>query len=265
MKSSGKCCSGRLFASTPPLARSASSSPGGKGESSTPCRSSKTVKRLPGPETCRSKTFRPSLFMRTVGSNRRRRHNRESLLHQHADLLHQRGAAPRARVYDDGRRCGRTRASPDGRRGVLFDGDGRARPESRASGPESRSHDEASSPIRRRRNFVDLLPTLNIANDDFIRTTEARHKAASQALWRRVRDRGYIYKGKYEGWYCTVDEVFVPETQLVDGRCPICGSVVERIAEESYFFKLVGVSAAASRSFPQASGFRHAGRVVATR
>jgi methionyl-tRNA synthetase len=86
--------------------------------------------------------------------------------------------------------------------------------------------------------FRDILPVLNIANDDFIRTTEARHKAASQALWRRVRDRGYIYKGKYEGWYCTVDEVFVPETQLVHGRCPICGSVVERIAEESYFFKL---------------------------
>ena len=86
--------------------------------------------------------------------------------------------------------------------------------------------------------FRDILPVLNIANDDFIRTTEARHKAASQALWRRVRDRGYIYKGKYEGWYCTVDEVFVPETQLVEGHCPICGSVVERIAEESYFFKL---------------------------
>jgi methionyl-tRNA synthetase len=86
--------------------------------------------------------------------------------------------------------------------------------------------------------FRDILPSLNISNDDFIRTTEARHKAASQALWRRVRDRGYIYKGKYEGWYCTVDEVFVPETQLVDGRCPICGSIVERIAEESYFFKL---------------------------
>ena len=86
--------------------------------------------------------------------------------------------------------------------------------------------------------FVDILPLLNISNDDFIRTTEARHRAASQALWRRVRDRGFIYKGKYEGWYCTVDEVFVPETQLVNGHCPICGSVVERIAEESYFFRL---------------------------
>jgi methionyl-tRNA synthetase len=86
--------------------------------------------------------------------------------------------------------------------------------------------------------FRDLLPAVNIANDDFIRTTEPRHHAASQELWRRVRDRGFIYKDKYEGWYCTVDEVFVPDKQLQDGRCPICGNPVERIAEESYFFKL---------------------------
>lgn len=86
--------------------------------------------------------------------------------------------------------------------------------------------------------FRDLAPALNASNDDFIRTTEPRHHASVQALWRRVRDNGYIYKDKYEGWYCTVDEVFVPETQLVDGRCPICGNAVEKIAEESYFFKL---------------------------
>jgi methionyl-tRNA synthetase len=88
------------------------------------------------------------------------------------------------------------------------------------------------------RKFQDLLPALQASNDDFIRTTEARHHASVQALWRRVRDNGYIYKDKYEGWYCTVDEVFVPETQLVEGRCPICGSTVEKIAEESYFFRL---------------------------
>jgi methionyl-tRNA synthetase len=86
--------------------------------------------------------------------------------------------------------------------------------------------------------FRDLLPLLNASNDDFIRTTEPRHHRAAQALWRRVRDRGFIYKGKYEGLYCTVDEVFVPETQLVGGRCPICGNAVEKVAEESYFFKL---------------------------
>ncbi|MGE4053399.1 MAG: methionine--tRNA ligase [Vicinamibacterales bacterium] len=86
--------------------------------------------------------------------------------------------------------------------------------------------------------FRDLLPALNIANDDFIRTTEPRHYAAAQALWTRVRERGHIYKSTYEGWYCTVDEVFVPDTQLQDGRCPICGGAVERVAEESYFFRL---------------------------
>src|SRR5580765_3845258 len=86
--------------------------------------------------------------------------------------------------------------------------------------------------------FRELSPLLNISNDDFIRTTEPRHIRAAQELWRRVKDRGYIYKGKYEGWYCTVDEVFVPESQLLDGTCPTCGGKVEKISEESYFFKL---------------------------
>src|SRR5947207_9333874 len=86
--------------------------------------------------------------------------------------------------------------------------------------------------------FRQMCRDLNISNDDVIRTTEPRHHRASQELWRRVAANGDIYKGKYEGWYCTVDEVFVPETQLVDGRCPTCNSVVEKIEEESYFFKL---------------------------
>jgi methionyl-tRNA synthetase len=87
--------------------------------------------------------------------------------------------------------------------------------------------------------YRELFAELNISNDDFIRTTEERHKRASQAIWRRVRDRGYLYKSSYEGWYCTVDELFVPETQLVEGRrCPTCGNPVERLSEESYFFQL---------------------------
>jgi methionyl-tRNA synthetase len=87
--------------------------------------------------------------------------------------------------------------------------------------------------------YRDLFKALNISNDDFIRTTEPRHIAASQEIWRRVRERGYLYKAAYEGWYCTVDELFVPESQLIDGsRCPTCGSTVERLSEESYFFKL---------------------------
>jgi len=87
-------------------------------------------------------------------------------------------------------------------------------------------------------SFRRLFQHLNISNDDFIRTTEPRHIRAAQAIWRKVRDNGFLYKSTYEGWYCTVDEVFIPETQLVNGRCPVCGNPVERLSEESYFFKL---------------------------
>jgi methionyl-tRNA synthetase len=87
--------------------------------------------------------------------------------------------------------------------------------------------------------FRSLFKELNISNDDFIRTTEARHRHAVQAIWRRVRENGDLYKAPYEGWYCTVDEIFVPELQLVDGRrCPTCGSQVERLSEDSYYFRL---------------------------
>src|SRR5688572_12854905 len=87
-------------------------------------------------------------------------------------------------------------------------------------------------------SFQQVSRDLDITNDDFIRTTEPRHHRAAQQLWRRVAANGDIYKGDYEGWYCTVDEIFVPETQLVDGRCPTCGSKVERLKEESYYFRL---------------------------
>jgi len=87
-------------------------------------------------------------------------------------------------------------------------------------------------------SFQQMCRDLNISNDDFIRTTEPRHHRASQELWRRVAANGDIYKGDYEGWYCTVDEIFVPETQLLDGKCPTCGNKVERLKEESYYFRL---------------------------
>jgi len=86
--------------------------------------------------------------------------------------------------------------------------------------------------------FRQMCQDLKISNDDFIRTTEPRHFAAAQEIWRRVARAGDIYKGEYEGWYCTVDEIFVPEAQLVDGKCPTCGSKVERLKEESYYFRL---------------------------
>ncbi len=86
--------------------------------------------------------------------------------------------------------------------------------------------------------FRQMCVDLHISNDDFIRTTEPRHHRAAQAIWRRVAAAGDIYKGDYEGWYCTVDEIFVPETQLVNGTCPTCGGKVERLKEESYYFRL---------------------------
>ena len=86
--------------------------------------------------------------------------------------------------------------------------------------------------------FQQMCRDLHISNDDFIRTTEPRHRQACQELWRRVAEKGDIYKGDYEGWYCTVDEIFVPETQLVNGTCPTCGGKVERLKEESYYFRL---------------------------
>ena len=92
--------------------------------------------------------------------------------------------------------------------------------------------DEVAGAFRR------MCRDLDISNDDFVRTTEPRHHRAVQAVWRRVAANGDIYKGDYEGWYCTVDEIFVPETQLVGGTCPTCGSQVERLKEESYYFRL---------------------------
>jgi methionyl-tRNA synthetase len=86
--------------------------------------------------------------------------------------------------------------------------------------------------------FRQMCVDLSISNDDFIRTTEPRHFAAAQEIWNRVLKAGDIYKGEYEGWYCTVDEIFVPEAQLVDDKCPTCGSKVERLKEESYYFRL---------------------------
>jgi methionyl-tRNA synthetase len=86
--------------------------------------------------------------------------------------------------------------------------------------------------------FRQMTADVGASNDDFIRTTEPRHYAAAQEIWRRVLRAGDLYKGDYEGWYCTVDEIFVPETQLVGGACPTCGGKVERLKEESYYFRL---------------------------
>ncbi len=83
-----------------------------------------------------------------------------------------------------------------------------------------------------------LWKELTISHDDFIRTTEPRHRAGVEKLIRKMRDAGDVYLGKYEGMYCSGCESFFPESQLVDGRCPEQGHPVERVAEDSYFFRL---------------------------
>jgi methionyl-tRNA synthetase len=86
--------------------------------------------------------------------------------------------------------------------------------------------------------FKDLWQRLNISHDDFIRTTEQRHKAVVQHIFQKIYDQGDIYKSAYEGWYCTPCETFWLEGKLVVGNCPDCGRPVELVKEESYFFRL---------------------------
>lgn len=83
-----------------------------------------------------------------------------------------------------------------------------------------------------------LWEKLEISNDDFIRTTENRHKMAVEKIFQRFLDQGDIYLGEYEGWYCTPCETFFLERQLKDGNCPDCGRPVELLKEQSYFFKM---------------------------
>jgi methionyl-tRNA synthetase len=86
--------------------------------------------------------------------------------------------------------------------------------------------------------FQELTPALDITNDDFIRTSETRHYASVQALFRKSLANGDIYLGEYEGWYCVPDEAYWTELQLADGKCPTCGRAVEKRKEPSYFFRL---------------------------
>ncbi|WP_425411968.1 methionine--tRNA ligase [Lysinibacillus contaminans] len=83
-----------------------------------------------------------------------------------------------------------------------------------------------------------LWSLMDISYDDFIQTTEKRHKATVEKIFQKFLDNGDIYKGEYEGWYCTPCESFFTETQLVDGNCPDCGRPVHKVKEESYFFNM---------------------------
>ncbi|WP_028465077.1 methionine--tRNA ligase [Nisaea denitrificans] len=86
-------------------------------------------------------------------------------------------------------------------------------------------------------NFRDLAGAMNFSNDDFIRTTEERHKKACQTIWNKLLEKGHIYLGAYEGWYSVRDEAFFTETEVVDGKAPT-GAPVEWVEEPSYFFDL---------------------------
>lgn len=92
-------------------------------------------------------------------------------------------------------------------------------------------------------NFRNLSPALNFSNDDFIRTTEERHKVACQALWKKLLENGEIYLGGYSGWYAVRDEAFYTESELTkqpDGKriATASGAEVEWVEEPSYFFRL---------------------------
>lgn len=86
--------------------------------------------------------------------------------------------------------------------------------------------------------FKDLWQKLNISNDDFIRTTEDRHKRVVQDVLQRLFEKGDIYKESYEGWYCLSDERFWMERDLKEGNCPDCNRKVEYIKEWNYFFRM---------------------------
>ena len=87
--------------------------------------------------------------------------------------------------------------------------------------------------------FRELWKILNISNDDFIRTTQERHKKSVLAMIKKMQDKGDIYLGEYEGWYCTPCEAYWTETQLMEGNlCPDCGRETAKLKESSYFFKM---------------------------
>jgi methionyl-tRNA synthetase len=83
-----------------------------------------------------------------------------------------------------------------------------------------------------------LWKLMDISYDDFIQTTEERHTKSVEKIFQTFLDNGDIYKGEYEGWYCTPCESFYTESQLEDGNCPDCGRPVHKVKEESYFFNM---------------------------
>lgn len=92
--------------------------------------------------------------------------------------------------------------------------------------------DEVAAEIKR------IWDLMNTSYDKFVRTTDSKHMETVQKIFKKLYDQGDIYKGYYEGWYCTPDEAFFTESQLVDGKCPDCGREVHMAREDAYFFKM---------------------------
>ena len=92
--------------------------------------------------------------------------------------------------------------------------------------------------VQGERGILDLWKLMNISNDRFIRTTDDYHVEAIQKIFKKMYEKGDIYKGSYKGKYCKPCESFWTESQLVDGKCPDCGRPVEDAEEEAYFFRL---------------------------
>ncbi len=84
----------------------------------------------------------------------------------------------------------------------------------------------------------DICDCLNTTYDKFIRTTDPEHEACVQRIFKKLIDKGDVYKSEYEGWYCVPCESFFTDSQLVDGKCPDCGREVRKEKEEAYFFKM---------------------------
>jgi methionyl-tRNA synthetase len=105
-------------------------------------------------------------------------------------------------------------------------------------------------------NFINLTKDLNLSNDDFIRTTEERHKNFVQSVWQKLIDNNQIYLGKYSGWYSIRDEAYFLESELVNGNAP-SGAPVEWIEESSYFFRLESFQQKLLNFYKDNPGFIH--------
>lgn len=88
------------------------------------------------------------------------------------------------------------------------------------------------------KEIKELVSLMNISYDKFIRTTDDYHEKAVKHIFEKLYEKGDIYKSEYEGWYCTPDESFFTDSQVVDGKCPECGRPVQKAKEEAYFFKM---------------------------